>query len=511
MKTCMREPSDSDAEYLNMSSLMMNYLPRLNRTMSSHTKKILCWIAAALPALVTVYLVYQYSVDLPFNDDWALAVRIEKIYNHSFSFNDLFAQQNAHRIFFPLLLLLPTAVLSKWNIFYWLALNLIFAIGTFLLFAYQIKDTKKQLGDNTANLLIPVVSILVFSLKQFINWLFGIQLIVFMSVFFVVAGIVLLSKNPFNSKYFILAAISGVMATFSFANGILFWPLGVIIILLAPDTGFKQKSKYAFSWLVITAATVFMFYYQYNTSQELSPSLSWYILTRFVFFVFSYLGNPLAPVQYLSDPLIPSSLYIPYVTFLLGVLGLIILCYIIYNMVFFLVQQKRMPLQTMVPYFCFCLYALLSSLIIAFGRVALLGYKESLAARYVTHANLFWIGILSLIYFAWRSTGDETEPRAERTGRRYTRQYVFIFLFLIVSGLSFAASYYSQEDFFKLRDVQEDLRLHFIGMKEDEYCPPEWPNYKIYNEALSIMRKRRLSIYRESAGEGLKPEKKHRR
>ncbi len=478
--------------------------PLINRVMSSPAINVFCRIAAVLPALLTVFLVCRYSVDLPFRDDWALAVRIEKIFNNTFSFQDLFAQQNSHRIFFPLLLMLPTAVLSKWNIFYWLALSLVFALGTFFLFAYQIRDTKKQLGDNKANLLIPVVSILVFSLKQFINWLFGIQLIVFMSVFFVVAGIVLLSKNPFNSKYFILAAISGFMATFSFANGIIFWPLGVIIILLSPGPGFKQKSKYAFCWLIITAATVYLFFYHYNTSQELSPALSWYTIARFIFFVFSYLGNPLSPVNYLSSPLSPGSFYIP---FLLGVLGLIILFYL----AFFFMQQKRMPVQALTPYFCFSLYALLSSLIIAFGRVAYLGCKESLAARYVTHGNLFWIGILSLIYFAWQSTCEGMEPGAGKAERRYPRQYVFIFLFLFVSGLSFAASYFSREDFFKLRNVQEDLRLHFIGMKEDEYCPPDWPDYKIHNEALSIMRKRRLSIYRYTAGEGLAPDKKQKR
>ncbi|MEI6126017.1 MAG: hypothetical protein WCQ99_05625, partial [Pseudomonadota bacterium] len=163
-------------------------------------------------------------MDLPYRDDWALAVRIEKIFTATFSCDVFFAQHNAHRIFFPLLLMLPTAVVSKWNIFYWLALSLVFAIATFFLYVYQIKDTKKKLGDTTANLLVPAVSLIVFSQKQFINWLFGIQLIVFMSIFFVAAGIILLSKNPFTIKYFMLGAISGFMATFSFANGIIFWP-----------------------------------------------------------------------------------------------------------------------------------------------------------------------------------------------------------------------------------------------------------------------------------------------
>jgi len=472
----------------------------INHTLSSPVIEVFCWIAAVLPAFFTIFLVCRYSVDIPYRDDWALAVRIEKIFNNTFSINDLFVQHNCHRIFFPLLLMLPTAVLSKWNIFYWLALSLVFAIGTFLLFAYQITVTRKQIGSTAANLLIPAVSIIIFSQKQFINWLFGIQLIVFMSIFFVVAGIVLLSKNPFAVNYFISAAISGVMATFSFANGILFWPLGLIIILLSPCPSFKQKSKYAFCWLIITVATVYLFFYQYNTSQEVSPSLSLHTFAEIIFFIFSYLGNPLAPVNfhYVSNPLFPGSHYLP---FLLGFIGFIIFSFIS----FFLARQKRIPVRVMTPYFCFCFYTLLSSLLVAFGRVALYGYKESLAARYVTHENLFWIGILSLVYFAWRSKCDTREPCAGNTGSKNSRQHVVMFLFLILASLSFVASYRSQEDFLKLHDIQESVRSHYTAMQEDEFLPPDMPDYQIYNEALSIIRKRRLSIYRDKPQEELPP------
>jgi hypothetical protein len=487
---------------LNMLLLMKKGRPLITRILDSPAT-IVCWIAAVLPALFTVFLVSSYSVDIPYRDDWALALRIEKIYTHTFSFNDLFVQQNAHRIFFPLLLMLPTAVLSKWNIFYWLVLSLVFAAGTFLLFAYQITATGKQIGNTAANLLIPAVSIIVFSQKQFINWLFGIQLIVFMSIFFVVAGIVLLAKKPFDVKYFISAAITGFIATFSFANGLVFWPLGVIIILLAPCPSFKQKSKYAFCWLIITAATVYLFFYQYNTSQEVSPSLSLHTIAAIIFFVFSYLGNPLTPVNFhsFSNPLFPGSHYLP---FLLGIIGFIIFTV----MSFVLIRQKRIPLWLMTPYFCFCLYSLASALMIAIGRVASFGYKESLAARYVTHGNLFWIGILSLIYFAWQSVCDTKKPYAENTGRKNFRQYVFMFLFLILSSLSFVASYRSQEDFFKLRDDQERVRSDFIATPEDGFVPPAWNMDKIHSEAFSIIRKRRLSIYRDKPQEELPPPKK---
>ncbi|MEI6127466.1 MAG: hypothetical protein WCQ99_13040, partial [Pseudomonadota bacterium] len=261
-----------------------------------------------------------------------------------------------------------------------------------------------------------------------------------------------------------------------------------------------QKSTYAACWLIITAATVYLFLYEYTTSGEVFPSFSWHTVLKMFFFVFSYLGNPLAPFNLVDhgNDLFPGSLYIP---FLLGIFGLIILLYVS----FFLIQLRRMPLQTLTPYFCFSLYALFSSLMIAFGRVASFGYKEGFAVRYVTHGNLFWIGILSLVYFAWRSTSNTTEPDRGTGERKNFGKQVFIFLFLMFVSLSVVASYRSQEDFFKLRDGQESLRLHFISMREDELCPPEWPDYQIYNEALSIMRKRRLSIYRERPGERLLP------
>jgi len=42
-------------------------------------------------------------------------------------------------------------------------------------------------------------------------------------------------------------------------------------------------------------------------------------------------------------------------------------------------------------------------------------------------------------------------------------------------------------------------------MQEDEFLPPDMPDYQIYNEALSIIRKRRLSIYRDKPQEELPP------
>jgi|GEM_PF-5176056 len=477
---------------------MYSFLKQYKRLKFETSLSVLCWAAAAIPPLVTLLLVCRYRVDVPYSDDWALAERIEHFIINPFSLQNLFEQHNAHRMFFPLLILLPTAALSQWDTFYWLMLNLIFAFGTFLLLSFQISYTKKKTGDATTNLLIPAVSLIVFSQKQYINWLWGFQLIVFMSIFFVVAGIVLLSKNPFNNKNFVLAAISGIIATFSFANGILFLPLGLLVILLAPSSELKQKGIYAFWWLIIAAATCWLFFYDYSSSKEVYPSFSWHTVASFFLFVFSYLGNPLTPVNFasFSDPLFQGSHYMP---FLLGITGFFVFSFTS----LFLARQKRIPLQLLMPYFFFCLYALASAGMIAIGRVETYGYRGALASRYVNHGNFYWIGILALVYFAWRSMCNKTKPDVRISDEKCYRQHFFLFLFLLFAALSFVASYRSKEDLIKMHNVQEDVRMHFIGMRDDELCPPEWEPSWRYNQALKIMRKRRISIYRDKAVESI--------
>jgi hypothetical protein len=148
------------------------------------------------------------------------------------------------------------------------------------------------------------------------------------------------------------------------------------------------------------------------------------------------------------------------------------------------------------PFFCFCLYALSSSAMIAFGRIALSGYIASLAPRFITIGNLFWIGLLGLIYFSYKSVSLVTETSSKPAANKKFKKDLFALIFVIVTVLSFIASCRSREDLIKLHNIQNHTRSEFIAIgDEGMFSGPK----TFRNKALLMLRKYKLSIYRKSA------------
>lgn len=82
---------------------------------------------AMTPAGFTGLLIFKYWVDIPIGDEWHVVSLLEEFALGTFSFQDLFAQQNEFRQFFPNLIFVALGWLTKWDVRFLMLLNLLLA------------------------------------------------------------------------------------------------------------------------------------------------------------------------------------------------------------------------------------------------------------------------------------------------------------------------------------------------------------------------------------------------
>ena len=137
---------------------------------SKITYQKLSFIVAVIPALLLGVMLMQKTVNVPFYDQWELVPKIENLQQGNFLVDDLWQQHNEHRLFFPRLLMLGSAVLTDWNTNYEILISFILAIASFVLLIKTLQTTnRKRLA---IPFLLPLVlSVIWFSPVQSENWM----------------------------------------------------------------------------------------------------------------------------------------------------------------------------------------------------------------------------------------------------------------------------------------------------------------------------------------------------
>lgn len=232
----------------------MNDTPARKSTLSC-ALQLLPYALSLLPLIYLVYLVAKWHVDVPFFDEWTLVGTLEKSYLGTLAVSDLFRQHMEHRPFFPTLILLPLARLTAWNVTYEVALNVAIAVAIFVALALQLRGTFRSLGQLGAEWLAPVVSLMVFPLKAWQNWLWGWQITIFLTMFAVVAGIILLCRPTLRWVDFVGATLLGVVASYSFASGLTYWPIGLLLLLCIRPPNTRTHAIYVALWLLAATLT----------------------------------------------------------------------------------------------------------------------------------------------------------------------------------------------------------------------------------------------------------------
>jgi hypothetical protein len=363
------------------------------------------WPLALAPLAILIWIVSRYSVDVPFYDQWEFVPLLDKMYQGQLTFGDLWAQFNEHRIFFPKLLMLGLAWLTHWNIRFENAASIVLAIGIFLLLLAQIRATARALGINQLRWAIPACALVVFSISQFENWLWGWQVQIFLGLLAALGTILLLAKQPFGWGKFAGSALLAFVATFSFANGILVWPIGLALIWLA-HRGLPASRAALVIWSAAAMLSLWLYVRDYHAPPDHpSPTVLFHHPLAYITYLLRLLGGTCAQYGNENGGILPDKTF----ALVVGMAALAILGWAGWKVITRFTGEHR---SALLPYFALAAYSLGTALMITTGRAAI-GTAQSMASRYCSLIGPLWFSIIILLMvLKWSSSGAQDADAA---------------------------------------------------------------------------------------------------
>ncbi|MEG4118686.1 hypothetical protein QUA43_14565 [Microcoleus sp. N9_B4] len=430
-------------------------------------KKIILFTLYLIPVLLLIGFVANFSVNVPVDDEWRLASLFEKIAGGNVTFNDFWALHSNHRILFPKIIIAVLAFASRWNINYQLCLSIGLAAITFIAM-YKLSSMQvKNVADDLWHLANILTCILLFSLVQHENWLWGFQLAWFFVNFCFVAAVYALVLNHkllpniavFNrmkqrccttiNKLFrngqdarstrtlnfcgtgILPVVENdatpqikqstetavpcpydiqisIAAGFCFIASFslaqgLLSWLAAIPAVAALEGNAAQKRKRLIVWMLLFVATCAVYSIDYHPSRKTS--------------IISLLNKPLVVIDYflslLGSPIVRS----PGISALVGLL-------IFANFLFlgFHFGRKITEHREALPWLSIGLFSVLSALFITAGRAEFGAIQAIESSRYTTNSILLLIALVQLGQVFVRGNNSTINPN-------------YKFVFRVVAGL----------------------------------------------------------------------------
>lgn len=434
-------------------------------------KKLILFTLYLIPVLLLIGFVANFSVNVPVDDEWRLASLFEKIAQGNVTFNDFWALHSNHRIVFPKIIIAVLAFASRWNINYQLCLSIGLAAITFMAM-YKLSSMQvKNVADDLWHLANILTCILLGSLVQHENWLWGFQLAWFFVNFCFVAAVYALVSNhkllpniavfnrmkysrdtavpcpyPISALHYLrisIAALFCFIASFSLAQGLLSW-LAAIPAVAALEGNAAQKRKRTIAWMLLFVATCAVYSIDYHPSRKAS--------------IISLLNKPLVVIDYflslLGSPIVRSPGISAFV-------GLVLFAIFVFFVVYFgkkivstsvassvsanSEKQPQVPAipssiamterndiaenYQALPWLSIGFFSVVSALFITAGRAEFGAIHALESSRYTSNSILLLIALVQLGQLFVRGNYQETKARLKRN---------YKFIYRVVAGLLIA-------------------------------------------------------------------------
>jgi len=396
---------------------------------------ILCFLAALAPAVVLGNAVFNYTVDLIFADEWSMGLNFVHLLQGQLTFDELIAQHNDSRKLFPRLIFIGVAALNNFQYNTFNNCILIFSVACLVsINIFLLSRLTLPLRIWQQFLLFAIANLFIFSPMQWENWNWGIQLVVFIPIASITSALVVTKLRLDFSVIALITALLGTFATFSYANGMLFWVVifpALLAIKVPTVKQFKQinlaRWKLLSLWLLYAALNIGYFFYDYKKAGyqvsllEVLKKNSADVLHYFL----AFLGAPLGAESFTGAPVKQG-------WFIAQIMGAVLLsCYGLIGTAVWRQRSKAGWLQVVYPWLCIGLYTLLSAILTTIGRVGF-GVTQSLSSRYNTFSVYGWLAILYLVVALWLSYQTAESFRTKRGKQLFRIATVGLLVTLLV-------------------------------------------------------------------------------
>jgi hypothetical protein len=330
---------------------------------------LLATLLAIVPVFALLWFIHNFGVNVLYYDDWELVPLLQKSMSGTLTLADLFAQHNEHRMPFPFVIMLLVARMTRFNTIAQMYVSWgLLCITAYVMFLSVRKFLSPLSRSGVMLVLFPIFALL-FSFRQFesILWAFTSQ--IYLMLLTVVLSFYLLSISQGLDRRFWFSCVSATVASYSYFNGILAWPAGLVLIFRE-----GRSRRRVCCWLTLAALNYAAFFYGWIKPSYHPPWTFALIhpISGLVYF-FTLIGAVLEGYNVSS-------------AFGFGILISIIgLLVIVFSYKARILKQNRLWLSLI-------LFALLSSLAEMIGRSGF-GAWQALSSRYTPITVLGLIGL----------------------------------------------------------------------------------------------------------------------
>lgn len=450
-------------------------------------------LLALLPVVRTGSLVAQYFVPVPLVDQWWLVPTLDSLFDGTPLTWKEISTHNEHMMLFPKLIMIGLASVTRWNLYYELAVNFGIMMAATAAAAAALRRSFRFSGHLPSPWLYFALSLALWSAAAFENWLWTWQMTIFTVLLCLTAGswlLLRLVQEPHAGwrSFFAAAALAGV-ASFSFASGLMVWGSGALFLALlhglstrggiadrqSPEQkGFRPSlPRFLAVWTLLAAACAGLYLLGYERPRWSDPGEA--ILShpgRTFVYGLATLGSPLADRRE------------PDMSVLFGGWGIV--AWVI-GAVAAMKAGRRHALAAALP-FCWGAFSIMCAGLISAGRANFTTLEQAMAPRYTSLTVFLWFSAVSLFCIA---------AQAEKEQKKLRSASVRYCVAVLITALLAYSSYRGESELRRFGDYVWDASWELVGSMQNavllKHLHPE--PARIREEWLPVLRQHQLGIF----------------
>lgn len=234
-----------------------------NASLRPTAEKLLTVVGFAIPVGAYLALLVHYQVNAVWADEWGDVHVLVQNAGHFPNWTSLWAVHSDNRVLFPNLIVIGLAHTVGFNIEVeeYLSALMLFASTALLIWAH------KRRSPATPLLYYVPVAFAMLTFAQSQNSLWGFQMAWYLVLLSLAVTVVLLDRPELVWPVFVVAIVAAVVGSYSSVQGLLIWPVGLVLLY------HRRRPGWVFaSWVAAGVATVALYYYNYQAVRTVSPT-----------------------------------------------------------------------------------------------------------------------------------------------------------------------------------------------------------------------------------------------